>query len=155
MSAPPTGPRTEGGQHVSTEQGPRPHRVLVLNSGSSSVKYQLLDMADSSRLAVGLVERIGEETSRIVHTPLTEGTGGEREVTGRVADHQAALETVAAELAEASGVDPGLRRSGALMVARDRDEAQGQEHLKGIVDKLGQTPAPAPAPATQPFNGLL
>lgn len=47
MSAPPTGPRTEGGQHVSTEQGPRPHRVLVLNSGSSSVKYQLLDMADS------------------------------------------------------------------------------------------------------------
>lgn len=100
MSAPPTGPRTEGGQHVSTEQGPRPHRVLVLNSGSSSVKYQLLDMADSSRLAVGLVERIGEETSRIVHTPLTEGTGGEREVTGRVTDHQAALEAVAAELAE-------------------------------------------------------
>ncbi|MEV4904974.1 acetate kinase [Streptomyces albidoflavus] len=85
---------------MSTEQGPRPHRVLVLNSGSSSVKYQLLDMADSSRLAVGLVERIGEETSRIVHTPLTEGAGGEREVTGRVADHQAALEAVATELAE-------------------------------------------------------
>lgn len=38
-------------------------RVLVLNSGSSSVKYQLLDMADGSRLATGLVERIGEETS--------------------------------------------------------------------------------------------
>lgn len=114
MSAPPTGPRTEGGQHVSTEQGPRPHRVLVLNSGSSSVKYQLLDMADSSRLAVGLVERIGEETSRIVHTPLTEGTGGEREMTGRVADHQAALEAVAAELAkDGLGLDsPNWRRSG-------------------------------------------
>lgn len=36
-------------------------RVLVLNSGSSSVKYQLLDMRDRTRLAVGLVERIGEE----------------------------------------------------------------------------------------------
>ncbi|MFC7470921.1 hypothetical protein ACFQVA_30290 [Actinomadura keratinilytica] len=34
---------------MSTEQGPRPHRVLVLNSGSSSVKYQLLDMADARR----------------------------------------------------------------------------------------------------------
>ena len=44
-------------------------RVLVLNSGSSSVKYQLLDMRDGSRLAVGLVERIGEGTSRLKHTP--------------------------------------------------------------------------------------
>lgn len=44
-------------------------RVLVLNSGSSSLKYQLLDMRDSSRLAVGLVERIGEEGSRLKHTP--------------------------------------------------------------------------------------
>ncbi|MFE2029722.1 acetate kinase, partial [Streptomyces hygroscopicus] len=40
-----------------------PTRILVLNSGSSSVKYQLLDMRDRSRLASGLVERIGEETS--------------------------------------------------------------------------------------------
>lgn len=44
-------------------------RVLVLNSGSSSVKYQLLDMRERVRLATGLVERIGEETSRLVHTP--------------------------------------------------------------------------------------
>ncbi|MFC9428716.1 acetate kinase [Streptomyces sp. NPDC056987] len=78
---------------------PRPTRVLVLNSGSSSVKYQLLDMADGSRLAVGLVERIGEESSRLVHTPLAAGPGGKRERTGRIADHAAALEAVAAELA--------------------------------------------------------
>lgn len=45
-------------------------RVLVLNSGSSSVKYQLIDMNDGTRLAVGLVERIGEQTSRLAHTPL-------------------------------------------------------------------------------------
>ncbi|WP_409469596.1 acetate kinase [Streptomyces sp. HC307] len=72
-------------------------RVLVLNSGSSSVKYQLLDMRDSSRLAVGLVERIGEETSRLKHTP----TGAEaREWTGPIADHEAALKAVSAELAK-------------------------------------------------------
>ncbi|WP_069815417.1 acetate kinase [Streptomyces sp. TP-A0874] len=51
--------------------------MLVLNSGSSSVKYRLLDMADGSRLASGLVERIGE---------------------GPVADHAAALRQVAEEL---------------------------------------------------------
>ncbi|KIZ14052.1 acetate kinase [Streptomyces natalensis] len=73
-------------------------RVLVLNSGSSSVKYQLLDMTDGARLAVGLVERIGEETSRLAHTPLA--TGGERrETEGPIADHTAALKAVAKELA--------------------------------------------------------
>ncbi|MFE9373272.1 acetate kinase [Streptomyces sp. NPDC006711] len=73
-------------------------RVLVLNSGSSSVKYQLLDMRDASRLAVGLVERIGEETSRLKHTPLATG-GDAREQNGPIADHAAALKAVAAELA--------------------------------------------------------
>ena len=74
-----------------------PTRVLVLNSGSSSVKYQLLDMRGSERLAVGLVERIGEETARLKHTPA----GGEsREWSGSVPDHESALKAVAAELAK-------------------------------------------------------
>ncbi|KUJ64497.1 acetate kinase [Streptomyces albus subsp. albus] len=62
-----------------------PTRVLVLNSGSSSLKYQLLDMAPTrsadgpaaERLASGIVERIGE---------------------GPVADHEAALKQVSEEL---------------------------------------------------------
>ncbi|MEU6364154.1 acetate kinase [Streptomyces sp. NPDC046931] len=73
-----------------------PSRVLVLNSGSSSVKYQLLDMRDRSRLAAGLVERIGEQTSRLKHTALT--TGETREHHGPIADHQSALKAVAEEL---------------------------------------------------------
>ncbi|WP_432098049.1 acetate kinase [Streptomyces sp. WAC 04229] len=74
-----------------------PTRVLVLNSGSSSVKYQLLDMRGGDRLAVGLVERIGEDTSRLKHTPA----GGEsREWSGAVPDHESALKAVAAELAK-------------------------------------------------------
>ncbi|MFF9207062.1 MULTISPECIES: acetate kinase [unclassified Streptomyces] len=73
-------------------------RILVLNSGSSSVKYQLLDLRDESRLAVGLVERIGEQTSRLRHTPLA---GGEtREFNGPIADHDAALKAVAEELSK-------------------------------------------------------
>lgn len=74
-------------------------RVLVLNSGSSSLKYQLLDMRDASRLATGLVERIGEATSRLAHTPLT-GGAAPRERTEPIADHDAALKAVAAELAD-------------------------------------------------------
>ncbi|MFF4018372.1 acetate kinase [Streptomyces sp. NPDC001843] len=73
-----------------------PTRVLVLNSGSSSVKYQLLDMRDSSRLAVGLVERIGEQTSRLKHTCVS--TADTREHNGPIADHDAALKAVAEEL---------------------------------------------------------
>ncbi|MBL1108261.1 acetate kinase [Streptomyces sp. 5-8] len=73
-----------------------PTRVLVLNSGSSSVKYQLLDMRDSSRLAVGLVERIGEQTSRLKHTCLA--SGDTREHSAPIADHDAALKAVAEEL---------------------------------------------------------
>ncbi|MGW4884542.1 acetate kinase [Streptomyces murinus] len=72
-------------------------RVLVLNSGSSSLKYQLLDMRDASRLALGLVERIGEQTSRLKHTCV--GTGETREQNGPIADHDAALKAVAEELA--------------------------------------------------------
>ncbi|MFD5099852.1 acetate kinase [Streptomyces albidochromogenes] len=86
-------PNREGTAPVTSAQ-----RILVLNSGSSSVKYQLLDMRDNSRLAVGLVERIGEQTSRLVHSPLTDG-GGKRERTGPIADHEAALKAVAEELA--------------------------------------------------------
>ncbi|SEE50010.1 acetate kinase [Streptomyces sp. 3213] len=71
-------------------------RVLVLNSGSSSVKYQLLDMRGGERLALGLVERIGEETARLKHTCVT--TGAVRESIAPVADHEAALKAVAEEL---------------------------------------------------------
>lgn len=42
-------------------------KILVINSGSSSIKYQLLDMEKETVLAKGLVERIGIEGSRIIH----------------------------------------------------------------------------------------
>ncbi|SOD59271.1 acetate kinase [Streptomyces zhaozhouensis] len=79
-------------------------QVLVLNSGSSSLKYQLLEMADGSRLASGLVERIGEQgTGRLVHTPA----GGERrERALSVPDHAAALRAAGEELAaDGTGLD--------------------------------------------------
>ena len=41
--------------------------VLVINCGSSSLKYQLLDMKKEKLIAKGLVERIGIEGSVITH----------------------------------------------------------------------------------------
>ncbi len=40
-------------------------KILVINSGSSSIKFQLLEMIDESVLASGLVERIGEKEGQI------------------------------------------------------------------------------------------
>ncbi|SDF77005.1 acetate/propionate family kinase [Sporolituus thermophilus] len=44
-------------------------KVLVVNCGSSSIKYQLFNMQDESVLAKGLVERIGLEGSVLTHQP--------------------------------------------------------------------------------------
>lgn len=44
-------------------------KILVLNSGSSSVKYQLIDMNNESVLAKGVVERIGITDSVLEHEP--------------------------------------------------------------------------------------
>ncbi len=43
--------------------------ILVVNCGSSSIKYQLFNMADESVLAKGLVERIGLEGALLTHQP--------------------------------------------------------------------------------------
>ncbi|HAS89908.1 MAG TPA: acetate kinase [Desulfovibrio sp.] len=40
-------------------------KILVINAGSSSIKYQLLDMTTGNDLASGIVERIGEEMGSI------------------------------------------------------------------------------------------
>ena len=44
-------------------------KILVINCGSSSLKYQLIDMEDESVLAKGLCERIGIEGSKLTHEP--------------------------------------------------------------------------------------
>ncbi|HIU96491.1 MAG TPA: acetate kinase [Candidatus Copromorpha excrementipullorum] len=45
-------------------------KVLVINCGSSSLKYQVLDMTNEALLCKGLVERIGIEGSVITHTKI-------------------------------------------------------------------------------------
>ena len=47
--------------------------ILVLNAGSSSIKYQLIDMNTEKPLASGIVERIGLETGAIKHKTFVNG----------------------------------------------------------------------------------
>ncbi|MFE3292675.1 acetate kinase [Rhodococcus sp. NPDC059234] len=76
--------------------------VLVVNSGSSSIKYQLVDPDDGAALASGLVERIGEPEGIVSHRQ----DGVDRERRGPIADHREGLALAFAMFAEA-GVDLG------------------------------------------------
>ena len=42
-------------------------KILIINSGSSSIKYKLMDMNAEVSLAEGSIERIGEAAGKIVH----------------------------------------------------------------------------------------
>lgn len=59
--------------------------VLVINSGSSSIKYQLIEMSGEQVLAKGLIERIGTDYGAITHT----GPDGEHHAERPVLDHVA------------------------------------------------------------------
>ena len=72
-------------------------KILVMNCGSSSLKYQLIDMADESVLAKGLAERIGIEGSKLTHKP----TGKEKyELETPMPDHGRAVELVMQALSD-------------------------------------------------------
>jgi acetate kinase len=80
-------------------------KVLVLNTGSSSIKYRMLEMAGPTVLASGLLERIGEDGSRLTHA----AGGRPRVLDRRVADHREGLDRIFEALATAGGPpgDPG------------------------------------------------
>ncbi len=66
-------------------------KILVINCGSSSLKYQVLDMTKENVLAKGLVERIGMEGSVIGHSP-EDGEKIEKKVPMK--DHNDAISVV-------------------------------------------------------------
>lgn len=63
-------------------------KILVINAGSSSLKYQLIDMTDESVLAKGNCERIGIDGSVITHKTAD---GRERHLVVPMVDHTAAF----------------------------------------------------------------
>ena len=90
-------------------------RVLVLDSGAPS----------AWRVAAGML------------APATEAEYGERVLLELGLRSARAYDGFAAELGEASGHDPGLRRAGTLVVARDRDDAEELDRLLAFRESLG------------------
>ena len=65
-------------------------KVLVINAGSSSIKYQLFEMPAEKVLAKGLLEKIGEETSQLNHFSDSK----EHKIKTKAADHSAGMKLI-------------------------------------------------------------
>jgi len=70
-------------------------KIIVLNCGSSSIKYQLFDMPSADVVAKGLVDKIGLKGASIKHT---RNDGTVLKLEGEILDHQAGIEHVLAIL---------------------------------------------------------
>jgi len=70
-------------------------KVLVLNCGSSSIKYQFMDTDTGTALAKGVVERIGMTGAVLSHSRFD---GDSIKIVGEILDHQIAIEYVIAIL---------------------------------------------------------
>jgi len=80
-------------------------KVLVINSGSSSIKYQLFDMLNKTVLAKGLLEQIGEPQSKLTHHTRTAGGAWDEILrTQKVTGHQEGFALIGAVLNESGAV---------------------------------------------------
>jgi acetate kinase len=69
--------------------------ILVVNAGSSSIKYQLIDMISEKPLSGGIVERIGLEEGTITHKTFLNGEEKKIKETFPIPDHTVGLKRVA------------------------------------------------------------
>jgi len=65
--------------------------ILIINSGSSSIKYQLFDFEKKKLLAKGLVDKIGMQGSFLQNKRMD---GDEVKLVGEIVDHQAGIEYI-------------------------------------------------------------
>jgi acetate kinase len=102
-------------------------KILTLNCGSSSLKYELFDMARETSLADGVVEKIGTAESRFVQT------AGDKKIdqTAPVAGHTEAVNLALAGLTDSeAGV---LERAGEIVAVGHRVVHGGEEFGKSVV----------------------
>ena len=66
-------------------------KIVIINTGSSSIKYQLINMPANEVICSGMIDRIGLETSNLTY--LTDTT--KLEETLPIANHKVGLEKIA------------------------------------------------------------
>lgn len=103
-------------------------KILVLNCGSSSLKYQLINMEDESVLAKGLVERIGIDGSILTHKPA----GKDKYVVETpMKDHTVAVKLVLDALADENhGV---IKDSSEIAAVGHRVLHAGEKYIQSII----------------------
>ncbi|WP_010136285.1 acetate/propionate family kinase [Ochrovirga pacifica] len=69
--------------------------ILIINSGSSSLKYQVIEMPSEKLICKGLIERIGQENSKLEYSPVAEK---EVEVSLPISNHKEGLSHVVSYL---------------------------------------------------------
>ena len=131
-------------------KGERPERILVINCGSSSLKYSFFDTAKASHQAVGLVERIGQNGMRLVHR----GSEGEKKRELPSGGFPEAFKAMVEELtAKETGV---IRGAGEVSMVAHRVVHGGEKFSEAtlITDEvLAQIEALSPlAPLHNPVN---
>lgn len=103
-------------------------KILIINSGSSSIKYKLMDMNEELSLAEGFLERIGEPDGKIVHHSFP---GTSRAVTKQtetaIADHAHGMEWILSLLTDSAS---GVIESRTSISAVGHRVVQGGEHFQ-------------------------
>ncbi|WP_227766732.1 acetate/propionate family kinase [Zhaonella formicivorans] len=115
-------------------------KVLVLNCGSSSIKYQLFNMEDESVLAKGLVERIGLQGAVLTHRP----SGKEKKVIAAdIPDHSVGIKMVLeamvhpehgvlTKMEEIDAVGHRVAHGGSIFPKSALIDAQAKESIKSL-----------------------
>jgi acetate kinase len=131
-------------------KGERPEKILVINCGSSSLKYSFYDTADEGRNTAGVVERIGMAGPRLAHR-------GAKGVVKRELPQGGFAEAFDAMLAELKAKDTGvIGGAGEISLVAHRVVHGGEKFTEGtlITDEVfAQIEALNPlAPLHNPVN---
>ncbi len=94
-------------------------KILVINSGSSSLKYQLFNMENESVLAKGIVERIGIDDSFLTYE---NGSGEEIKIEKEISNHKVGIELL---------IDTLLSEEYGVLKDMDEVEAVGHRVVHG------------------------
>jgi acetate kinase len=88
-------------------------KILVINSGSSSIKYRLFEMPDKTVLASGVIEQIGEAQSLLTHQ-IRNRKGEMEEIINSepVADHQQGFQLIGTVMGQSGALQDTAQLSG-------------------------------------------
>ncbi len=105
-------------------------KVLVINAGSSSIKYQLLNMTNESLMASGVIERIGEKKGSLSHKKYIDDQENKTVVEREIKDHKDGMHLLIDMI---TAEDTGVIKSKDEIDAIGHRVVQGGESFSGAI----------------------